>query len=173
MTALKIIEIKAKYTNHDFAREVLKQKNAVFNGKDFQSDVYFNCPSGRLKLRKGNIENNLIFYKRVNQAEPKESDVKFSKLLKDCTVEEVLAAAYKVLVTVNKTREIYFTGNAKVHLDFVEGLGSFIEIEVFTGDNSIASAFLEAECKELMCDFKIVKENLIDCSYSDMLLKES
>ena len=62
------IEIKARSNNQDRIRDILKSKNADFKGIDHQIDTYFNVPKGRLKLREGNIENNLIFYERKNQA---------------------------------------------------------------------------------------------------------
>ena len=65
------VEIKARCTNPEFIRQYLKNYPASFKGIDEQTDTYFQSPEGRLKLREGNIENNLIYYKRVNSAGPK------------------------------------------------------------------------------------------------------
>ena len=67
------VEIKAKCTEVDAIRKYLLSKNAEFKGVDEQTDTYFNVANGRLKLREGNIENNLISYSRSNQAGPKNS----------------------------------------------------------------------------------------------------
>lgn len=58
------IEIKAKSTQQDKIRKILKDLGADFKGTDHQIDTYFNVVSGRLKLREGNIENALIHYER-------------------------------------------------------------------------------------------------------------
>lgn len=65
------VEIKARCRNPEFIRNYLRSKNAKFTGVDKQTDTYFEVSAGRLKLREGNIENNLIFYNRNNQAGPK------------------------------------------------------------------------------------------------------
>ena len=60
------VEIKAKCFHPEKVEAFLLNNNATFKGTDLQKDIYFNVPEGRLKLRQGNIENNLIFYKRNN-----------------------------------------------------------------------------------------------------------
>jgi adenylate cyclase class IV len=68
------IEIKAKTSDLEFIRDYLKTNKAEFKGTDFQVDTYFNVSHGRLKLREGNIENNLIYYERQDIAGAKESN---------------------------------------------------------------------------------------------------
>mgnify|MGYP003553641289 CR=1 FL=1 len=70
------VEIKARCSNTSFIRNYLVSKNANLKGVDKQTDTYFNVQHGRLKLREGNIENNLIFYNRDNKAGPKNSHFK-------------------------------------------------------------------------------------------------
>ena len=55
------IEIKAKTSQPEFIRNYLDHNKAEFRGTDLQTDTYFNVPNGRLKLREGNIEYNLIY----------------------------------------------------------------------------------------------------------------
>jgi len=69
------IEIKARTDNVDRIRDILENEDADFKGTDHQIDTYFNVPEGRLKLREGNIENNLIFYRRSDDKQPTKSDV--------------------------------------------------------------------------------------------------
>ena len=68
------VETKAKCFHPKKVEAFLLANNARFQGTDLQKDIYFNIPDGRLKLRSGNIENNLIFYKRNNHNGPKESN---------------------------------------------------------------------------------------------------
>ena len=90
---------------------------------DEQTDTYFNVPNGRLKLREGNIENNLIFYERSNQAGPKNSHFHLVKIEDAKGLKEVLAKSMGVKVVVKKKREIYYINNVKFHIDEVPGLG--------------------------------------------------
>ena len=69
----KNIEIKAQSDNHAKIRQLLKERDARFVGLDHQIDHYYKVPNGRLKLRLGNIERSLIFYKRENTFGAKES----------------------------------------------------------------------------------------------------
>lgn len=66
------IEIKAKCSQPDKIRDFLKSQSAEFKGVDHQIDTYFKVNKGRLKLREGNIENNLIYYERENKQGPKQ-----------------------------------------------------------------------------------------------------
>src|SRR5690348_3858358 len=123
------VEIKARHSNTDHVRSYLLSQNADFKGTDHQVDTYFNVASGRLKLREGNIENNLIYYKRDNQAGPKSSHFHIVKVPDSKSLKEILAQSLGIKVIVEKKREIYFIDNVKFHIDEVPGLGSFIEIE--------------------------------------------
>jgi adenylate cyclase class 2 len=68
------VEIKAKSGNQDRIREILKECNADFRGTDHQVDTYFSVSAGRLKLREGEIENNLIYYERPDESGPRPAD---------------------------------------------------------------------------------------------------
>src|SRR5687767_15617888 len=74
------IEIKSKCANVQAIRKFLLDKNARFVGVDEQTDTYFNTINGRLKLREGNIENNLIYYERSNLPGPKSSHFQLVKV---------------------------------------------------------------------------------------------
>lgn len=165
------IEIKARSHNHDKIRKILQTGNAKFSGTDQQIDSYFNVTNGRLKLREGNIENALIHYLRDDKEEPKESDVLLYKNGKNPLLKELLSRALGILVVVNKHREIYFIDNVKFHLDIVEGLGEFIEIEAIGKDETNPDDLMK-QCKFYLNLFGISKEDLIPYSYSDMLLQK-
>jgi predicted adenylyl cyclase CyaB len=166
-----IIEFKARCNNHNRIREILKAKNARFVGEDRQVDTYFCVPDGRLKLREGNIENSLIFYLRPNHAGPKQSNVTMSAVPERSDLRAVLSKAVGVLVEVDKRREIYFVENVKVHLDQVDVLGEFIEVE------AIGTAFnvekLKAQCESFLRELGVRDVDLVEGSYSDMLLQRA
>src|SRR5688572_4316375 len=87
------IEIKAKCRDAQAIREYLMAKNARFVGVDEQTDTYFNTINGRLKLREGNIENNLIYYERSNLAGPKSSHFQLVKVIDAKGLKEVFTNA--------------------------------------------------------------------------------
>ncbi len=167
----RIIEIKARCDRHDEIRRILKDRDADFVGLDRQTDTYFNVPDGRLKLRIGSIEQNLIHYKRPNQAGPKQSNVLLYKPNVGEDLKQVLTESLGVLVEVVKLREIYFVGNVKIHLDKVDGLGDFVEIEAIDDeDGSLGLETISRQCDEFMKLFSIEENELVEVSYSDMLL---
>lgn len=172
MSNITNIEIKARCQNPEGVHELLKGLNADYRGLDHQIDTYFNCPTGRLKLRAGNIENSLIFYNRSNQEGPKESDIALTKLPKDTAIRLVLEKSYGIKVEIDKERHIYFIENVKFHIDEVQGLGSFMEIEAIDRDGSIGIQKLNSQCEHYMEVLGIDKSDLVDCSYSDLLLSE-
>lgn len=163
------VEIKAKCSNKDFIRDVLNLKGADFKGIDKQVDTYFHCPNGRLKLREGNIENSLIFYKRENQAGPKASHITMCHVSNDHHIKDVLIAAYGVFVEVKKEREIYFIDNIKFHIDHLDDLGDFVEIEAIDKTGKYTKEELEEQCKHYLELFGIDPKDLITNSYSDLL----
>ena len=164
------IEIKARTNQAKYIRKYLEEQGAECRGTDNQSDTYFNTVAGRLKLRQGNIENNLIYYKRENQAGPKQSDFRLIPVPDSDALKSVLTEAMGIKVVVNKKREIYYIGNVKFHLDELEGLGNFVEIEARNQPETLTVEELEAQCRFYMQAFKIQEEDLITVSYSDMLL---
>ncbi len=168
---VNIIEIKAKCANAENIRAILLANKANFKGIDHQIDTYFKAPIGRLKLREGNIENTLIHYNRPNQAEPKNSEVTYSRLPPDLYLKEVLATAMGTLTVVDKKRGIYFIENVKFHLDEVKDLGAYVEIEAIDETGTIGIEKLEEQCAYYMELFAIQNSDLIEVSYSDLMME--
>ena len=170
--AIAIVEIKARCTDPDALRQRIMAFDPKVIGTDHQVDTYFGVPNGRLKLRRGNIENTLIAYGRPNISGPKLSNVSLYKPLETEQLYTVLTKALPVLVEVDKSREIYFVDNVKFHIDEVVGLGSFMEIEAIDETGSVSTKVLREQC-DFYCEVLGVKEkDLIDRSYSDLLLDQ-
>ena len=167
------VEIKARCGDPATIRQFLLKNGAEYKGLDRQTDTYFNTLNGRLKLREGNIENNLIWYERSNQAGPKDSYFRLVKTGDSAGLKEALAKAMGVKVEVKKNREIYYIGNVKFHIDEVPGLGSFVEIEAGNkGAPDMSRDQLKEQCEYYLQQFSIRPEDLLEMSYSDMLLGE-
>jgi len=165
------VEIKARCENQGKARDILKSLHADFKGVDHQIDTHFKVSNGRLKLREGNIENYLIFYERENREGPKQSKVTLFENNPDSSLKEILVKALGTFVIVDKQREIYFVDNVKFHVDTVEGLGAFIEIEAIDRDGSIGKDRLREQCDHYMDLLGVKADDLISVSYSDLLEK--
>ena len=123
------VEFKARIDDIDSVRARLRTLSPKELGTDHQRDIYFEVPSGRLKLREGGIEKSLIFYRRPDSAETRESHVVYATVENTAELRAVLAAALSVLGIVEKAREIFYVGETKIHLDRVDGHGAFLEVE--------------------------------------------
>lgn len=167
------IELKARCSTPDRIRKLLEEREADFKGTDHQVDTYFNVPEGRLKLREGTIENNLIFYQRANKAAGKKSNIELVAFKDTGGIKSLLTSALGVKVVVDKTREIYFIDNVKFHIDEVNELGSFVEIEAIDKNRNIGELTLRQQCKFYRKLFDIREEDLVAESYSDLLLDKA
>lgn len=166
------VEIKARSGDSDKIEYILMQNEAEYRGLDHQVDTYFKVPNGRLKLRQGNIENNLIQYFRDDQPGPKDSQVSLYPVTDGLKMKEVLEKSIGILCTVDKQRKIFFIGNIKFHLDQVKGLGSFVEIEAIDKNGDKKREELMQQCEHYLKLFNIQDNDLISVSYSDLLLNE-
>ncbi|MCU0644986.1 MAG: class IV adenylate cyclase [bacterium] len=167
------IEIKARCSDPGMIKNILKQRNTIFKGEDHQIDTYFNCRHGRLKLREGNIEHHLIHYHREDEIGPKKSIVTLYQPEPNSSLKQILSDSLGILTIVDKKREIYFIDNIKFHIDQVIGLGSFIEIEAIDSSGTIGEEKLQSQCEEYIKLFQIKPADLIECSYSDLLLQKN
>src|ERR1041384_5025929 len=125
------IEIKAHA--RDF--ETIRNRAEALSDKPVQvipqEDVFFNTPRGRLKLRFFSADQGqLIYYTRPDQEGPKRSDYHISMTPDPENLKRVLQLAYGIRGIVRKIRRLYLVGQTRVHLDDVEGLGQFMELEV-------------------------------------------
>lgn len=165
------VEVKAACADPERMRRVLRRRGVDFRGTDHQVDTYFRVPRGRLKLREGNIENHLIWYARRDEPGPKRADVLLLATRPGSAIKEILARVLGVRVVVDKRREIYFIDNVKFHVDAVEGLGSFVEIEAQTVAGERSERELLAQCRRYIDLLGIEPGDLVDVSYSDLLLE--
>ncbi len=139
-----------------------------------QIDTYFNISKGRLKLREkmGAEEGaELIFYSRPDTLGPKLSDYTIYTVVEPQKLKALLADKLGIKAVVDKQRKVFFVENARIHLDQVKGLGSFLEIEVVLSNDDQEAAG-ESLMRELMELFSIDPDSLLDCSYCDLMEKK-
>jgi predicted adenylyl cyclase CyaB len=136
-----------------------------------QDDTFFNCVTGRLKLRAfSNDSGELIFYRRVNQAGPKESFYVRSPTASPESLRETLSLAYGQIGRIRKYRTLFLVGRTRVHLDRVEGLGHFLELEVMLVDDESPDSGIR-EAGDLMEKLGIRPGQLVEGAYLDLMLE--
>ena len=134
-----------------------------------QEDIFFNSQQGRLKLRiLAPDRGELIYYTRENASGPKRSDYSIFRTGEPATLKAVLAAAWGIRGVVKKVRQLFLAGQTRIHLDDVEGLGTFMELEVVMQPGQ-CDAEGQAIASDLMIKLGIFKADLIDVAYIDLL----
>lgn len=166
------IEIKAYVESID----ALARKAAALAAEDpiqiAQDDTFFRCDSGRLKLRAFSAtEGQLIFYRRANQQGPKESFYVITPTASPQSLREALSLAYGQVGRVVKKRTLYIVGRTRVHLDRVEGLGHFLELEIILEDNESIEVGVQ-EAQALMAQLGVEPSQLIEGAYVDLIAQQ-
>jgi predicted adenylyl cyclase CyaB len=125
------VEIKARLRDRE-AVEAIVRERADFGPEEIvQEDVFFRCAEGRLKLRTiADGGGELIFYRRLDTEGPTESEFFKAPIDDPGALTETLGRALGTAGVVRKRRTLYLIGQTRIHLDRVEGLGDFLELEV-------------------------------------------
>jgi predicted adenylyl cyclase CyaB len=163
------IEIKARIESVDSVAERIRTFATEGPVEIFQDDTFFMCDAGRMKLRAFSpIEGELIFYRRANQQGPNESFYVRSPTASPATLREALTLAYGQAGRVIKNRTLYMVGRTRVHLDKVQSLGHFLELEVVMDDGEPAESGIR-EAHALIARLRIERHQLIEKAYVDLL----
>jgi len=138
-----------------------------------QDDTFFRCEAGRLKLRAfSNESGELIFYRRANEPGPKESFHLRSPTSTPDMLREALSLAYGQVGRVRKHRTLYLVGRTRIHLDRVEGLGDFLELEVALAEGESSEGGL-SEARSLMESLVVKPSQLVEAAYVDLLAQQA
>jgi len=163
------IEIKARARNFAEIRRRAEALSDVPLEVITQEDTFFHVDRGRLKLRDlGSGPAQLIYYQRPNQGGPKRSDYRIFETDDPAGLKAVLESAYGARGCVRKTRFLYLVGQTRIHLDQVEGLGQFMELEVVMRDGQ-EDAEGQKIAEELMASLGVERGDLIEGAYIDLL----
>ncbi|MFP3502447.1 class IV adenylate cyclase [Burkholderia sp. SIMBA_062] len=164
------IEIKARAREFDRLREqaaTLATEAPLFYR---QQDFFYDVPRGRLKLRRfeDGTPAELIFYQRDDRDGPKASYYTRSPVTNADAMHSLLATALTTRGIVTKERHVYLVGRTRIHLDRVDGLGDFIELEVVLGpDDDEAGG--EAEAHDVFAKLGVAQDDLVAVAYVDLL----
>ena len=163
------IEIKARV--HDLA--ALRRRAEELSDTPVrvipQEDTFFHTPKGRLKLRLLQAgQAQLVYYERPDQDGPKRSSYHIFETSDPQGLQTALRLALGVRGVVRKTRYLYMAGQTRIHLDDVEGLGQFMELEVVLREGQ-SEAEGQAIAEELMTRLGVQKDDLLEGAYMDLL----
>jgi predicted adenylyl cyclase CyaB len=163
------IEIKARVPDLDTIRAKAAMLASGPGEILEQTDTFFAVPRGRLKVREfSDGSGELISYERPNQPGPKESVYTRFSCQNARALSQTLGRVLPARGTVVKRREVFLVGRTRVHLDRVENLGFFVELEVVLGAGE-AVAHGEREAHELLEALEIPLAAWVASAYIDLL----
>ena len=165
------IELKARAKTVEEAHKAARRLAGQDPSSHEQEDIFFIVPDGRLKLRYlSPSRGQLIYYNRPDTAGPKTSSFKYAEVDQPAALRDVLKLAYGETGVVRKKRSLYEVGGSRIHIDQVEGLGDFVEIEVpFENEDSSTA---EQLALELLEQLGITTTDLVEGAYVDLLDKD-
>ena len=170
---LQNLELKA-YNAQTKADKIAISMKQYFSDTLSQTDAYYKTRTGqRLKIRSENNSKGdrtyAILYDRPDTESAKLSTYTFYEIQNPDIFEKVFGVALEKEIEVVKIRQLYLYKNARIHVDNVLNLGTFIEIEVV-----IRNPESEPDPSELMNELigllDIGDETRISVGYREMLI---
>lgn len=163
------VEIKARVADMDALRARARAAGAVETELIHQRDTFFPTARGRLKLRDfGDGRGELIQYERPDATGPKTSSYRLVATDDPAGLRAALTSALGVEIEVVKRRELWMHGRTRIHLDAVEGLGDFMELEVVLRAGEPVAAG-EDEARTLCDRLAIAPGDRVRGAYADLL----
>ncbi|MGA2005811.1 MAG: class IV adenylate cyclase [Terriglobales bacterium] len=165
------IEIKANLKNRASVELIAAQLSDTEPELIQQEDVFFRCDGARLKLRiLGRDRGELIRYERADMANARCSRYTIARTSDPQNLLDILTKTLGTTGLVKKMRTLYLIGQTRVHLDQVQNLGDFLELEVVLRpgqDESEGRSIADA----LLARFGIDKQQLLAEAYVDLLAR--
>jgi predicted adenylyl cyclase CyaB len=163
------VEVKARLADLDAARRAAERCGARFVWDDTQVDRYYEADGGRrVKLRTcGRAPAELIRYDRPETAGVRASDYEVTPV-RDPDAQACLVPKTEPIVVVRKRRELWLVDNVRIHLDTVDGLGTFLEFEAVL-DAEHDEPACRAQVRRLLDAFGVADGDCLRASYSDLL----
>lgn len=162
----KNLEIKVKLKSHKEVKEILGENKIQVSELLNQKDIYYKVEKGILKLRVENELQTLIFYDRNEKSKKRWSDY-YLLDLSSVDANTYLKRFLEVMIIVKKKRELFLYKNTRIHLDYVQGLGYFLELETRV-TNGLKDA--EKRFNYILDLLELRSKNEIRASYKDLLI---
>jgi len=166
------VEIKARVGDFEALRRTAERLTDRPVEELHQVDTFFNVPRGRFKLREfPDGRGELIAYHRSDESGPALSDYHLLRTEQCEGIKSFLTELLGVRGVVSKRRLLYHIGSTRIHLDQVDGLGSFLELEVVLDEgDGVDQGVLEAG--SVLEQLGMADAERISCAYIDLLAKE-
>lgn len=172
------VEAKFQVLSHELVRaraaETAQTGPIILN----QVDYFFPVPQGRLKLRiqESNAAANapqseLISYERTDNAEARLSDYQRFITADPEGLRAILARSLGEGPVVRKRRELYLIEQTRVHLDTVEGLGCFVEIEVVLAEHDEEEMGMAVFAEHIRL-LGLESAPIVEVAYADLLVSQ-
>jgi predicted adenylyl cyclase CyaB len=162
------IEVKARCGDLRVVRARAEALGARDMGILNQRDTFFGALRARLKLREfGDGSAELISYTRPDVASARGSDYVLAPVDRPAAVRAALEQSLGILGTVVKVRHLFLLQATRIHLDEVEGLGSFVELETVIAGQSDEEA--HGELRGIAEALHIEAKDLVALPYVEQL----
>lgn len=163
------VEIKARLRDRARVEAALQKLDARDLGEESQTDVFWDAPHARLKLRMSSRDGaSLIAYSRADDPSLRTSHYDLVAVPDPDALRRALDHALVPAGEVRKQRHLFRIENVRVHLDQVEGLGAFLELEAMV-DAQYPEAACARRAGELLAAFGIPSEDHLAVAYIDLL----
>jgi len=165
--------LEAKFRLPDLAEAQARAEAIGFTMRAMikQRDTFFAVRNGKLKLREESGRASLIHYRRAREAGLDLSSYEIAEAPNPDVIRAMLADALGIVAEVRKRRTLLMRRNVRLHLDRVEGLGEFGEIEAVLAGGDIAAAF-RGEIGEILAALAVRADDLIEESYFEMMPRQ-
>lgn len=167
------IEFKAELADLESAHAIARNLSGTEPEILRQTDVFFPCLRGRLKLRIfDDNHGELIFYERADMPGPRRSNYQIARTADPQTLLKILQQVSRPSSRVEKVRSLYMVGQTRIHIDQVKSLGNFLEIEVVLKERQSEVEGLHM-AHMLAKEFGIMEDHLVPVAYADLLHQRS
>ena len=144
---MRNIEIKARLLDRPEAEARLRALGAREAWTARQTDTFFAVPQGWLKVREaaGRPAEVISYRRSTSEAGPRPSEYDVLVVPDGEAWRRLLGRVLPVRGAVRKERTLWLHLHTRVHLDRVEGLGEFLELESLVEGSGEAEARAEAD----------------------------
>jgi predicted adenylyl cyclase CyaB len=166
---MRNLEAKFRLNNLGEARERAEAIGFSYRATLVQCDTFFAMPRSKLKLREEADGAWLIDYQRDHDGALELSNYAITPVADPVSAKAVLDAVLGTIAQVRKRRILLVRDNIRLHLDEVEGLGQFGEIEAVVPEGATAEIYRPAVAT-ILTALAVEHDELVGVSYFELIL---
>jgi adenylate cyclase class 2 len=165
---MRNVEAKFRLANPELARERAHALGFISHANFTQHDTFFNVTNGKLKLRAQEQTASLIYYRRERRGGLELSNYEIVPLTNGPAMRAILGKSLGIIAEVRKRRVLMMRANVRFHLDTVEELGDFGELEAVLSEREEEEPNRRV-LAEILSALGISSQDLIEKSYCELL----